>query len=171
MQHKQQPFRDWLGIGLLLRKIFHEIGEKKEDYQILAKGYCLECLALLARHMRLDKLERSHKLSETHRMAVEKAIKFIDENHRRKLSLSELAGNAFLSQYHFCRVFKAYTSYPPIKYLAMRRIEKARELLSDGTLTFADIAEKVGFSGPFHFSAAFKRQEGFSPLEYKKLLR
>lgn len=171
LQHNQQPFKDEMNIGLVLKKLVREINEKRTDYHILAKGYCLECLSLLARSIQRDKIGQNNKPSGRHYKAVEKTLKFIAENYQRKLSLEDFAKNVFFSPYHFSRVFKTYTAHSPVKYLNMHRIEKAKELLADENLTFSDIAARVGFSDPFHFSAMFKRMEGFSPLQYKKLVR
>lgn len=171
LRQNQQPFKDEMNIGLLLKKLIGEINEKRPDYRIMAKGYCLEILSLLARSIQSNKMNRDNKLSGRHCQAVEKTLKFIEENYQRKLSLEDFAKNVFLSPYHFSRIFKSYTSHSPVNYLNMRRIGKAKELLADENLTLSDIAARVGFSDPFYFSAMFKRMEGFSPLQYKKFLR
>lgn len=171
LQYNQEPFKDEMNIGLLLKKLVREINYKRTDYLILAKGYCLEILSLLARSIQRNKIGRDNKPSGRNYKAVEKTLKFIEENYRRKLSLDDFAKNVFFSPYHFSRIFKIYTAHSPVKYLNMRRIEKAKELLADENLTFADIAARVGFNDPFYFSAMFKRMEGFSPLQYKKLLQ
>ncbi|MFG2816960.1 helix-turn-helix domain-containing protein [Streptomyces sp. NPDC048410] len=42
------------------------------------------------------------------------------------------------------------------------------DLLRDADLSVANIAERVGYSGPFALSAAFKRERGVSPQEYRR---
>lgn len=171
VQYHQKPLKDRMNIGLLLKKLVKEINEKRSGYLLLAKGYCLECLSLLARFIQDKGVGRDGNLSGRNYKIVEKTVKFIEGNYSKKLSLKDMAGNVFLSPYHFSRIFKACASYPPIRYLNMRRVAKAKELLADENLTFADIAGRVGFNDPFYFSAMFKRLEGMSPLQYKKLLR
>ncbi|MFF9527285.1 helix-turn-helix domain-containing protein [Streptomyces achromogenes] len=42
------------------------------------------------------------------------------------------------------------------------------ELLRDPDLSVANIAQEVGYSGPFALSAAFKRERGVSPQEFRR---
>jgi len=170
-QDYKMPLQDKLNIGLLLKKLYKEIIEKRASYLILAKGYCLECLSLLVRLIQDEEIKKDNKPSSRNYKIVEKAIKFIEKNYQQKLYLTSLASNVYLSPYHFSRIFKAHTGYSPIRYLNMHRIENAKELLADENLTFSDIAIRTGFNDPFYFSAIFKKIEGFSPLQYKKLLR
>ena len=171
MQCRLQVFKDRLNIGLLLKRIFRSVCEKKTGYLLLAKGCCLECLSILAELIRGLESKRGDNPSARNYKTVEKVIGFIEENYQKKLSLKDMASNAFLSPYHFSRIFKLCTSHPPMRYLNMYRIGKAKELLADENLSSADIAELVGFNDPYYFSAIFKKLEGISPSRYKKLLR
>ena len=47
-------------------------------------------------------------------------------------------------------------------------LEKAREILTFTDLRSCEIAEKIGFSDPHYFSAAFKRATGLTPREYRE---
>lgn len=171
MQCRLQVFKDRLNIGLLLKRIFRAINEKKTGYLLLAKGCCLECLSLLAELIQSWESKSADNPSARNYKMAAKVIGFIEENYRKKLSLKDMAGNAFLSPYHFSRIFKLCASHPPMRYLNMYRIGKAKELLADENLSSADIAELVGFNDPYYFSAIFKKLEGVSPSRYKKLLR
>lgn len=52
-------------------------------------------------------------------------------------------------------------------YLRESRLALAADLLREPGTTLAAVASRVGFSTPFALSAAFKRERGISPSEYR----
>ena len=57
---------------------------------------------------------------------------------------------------------------PPGQYQIQIRLNKARRLLRNGTLSIAAIAEQLGFESIYYFSRLFKKKTGCSPLAYRK---
>lgn len=55
-------------------------------------------------------------------------------------------------------------------YLRDQRMERARTLLQDNSLTVAEIADQLGFSSPANFASAFRRQLGCSPVAFRRHL-
>jgi DNA-binding response OmpR family regulator len=55
-------------------------------------------------------------------------------------------------------------------YLRDQRMDRARMLLEDGTLTVAEISDQLGFSSPANFASAFRRQLGCSPVAFRQRL-
>ncbi|MDB5312349.1 MAG: marA [Gemmataceae bacterium] len=83
-------------------------------------------------------------------------------------SLGQLAAVARLSPYHFARQFKAATGLPPHQYVIARRVERAKQILQDGTgLSLAEVAAEAGFSDQSHFSHHFKRIVGVTPGQFR----
>ena len=87
----------------------------------------------------------------------------MNDNLPRKLTLSEIAGVANMSPDHFGRSFKAATGLSPYQYVIHRRVERAKRLLSDSSLTVAEVAVAVGFSNPSHLAHHVRRQLGVPP--------
>ncbi len=56
------------------------------------------------------------------------------------------------------------------KYLIERRIEQAKKLIENTTLSFADIAFRLGYASVQYFSSQFKRITGMTPASYRQLL-
>ena len=79
-----------------------------------------------------------------------------------------LAGLVDLSPYHFARAFKRSFGVPPHRYHVGRRIERAKALLRDRSVT--EVALAVGFAETSSFSAAFRRTTRATPQDYRRTL-
>lgn len=98
-------------------------------------------------------------------------LDYIEENLAREIGLRELAAVAQLSPFHFSRVFKRATGITPHQLVAQRRLDRARQMLSDGNLSLSEIALACGFANQSHFSAVFSRALGMPPGRYRALNR
>lgn len=96
------------------------------------------------------------------------AIRFMQQNLSRSLTLDNIAQSAHLSTTFFCRKFKQDTGYSPIDYFNHLRIQRACQLLHFSTLRINEVASQLGIDDPFYFSRLFKKQMGVSPVEYRK---
>ncbi len=97
----------------------------------------------------------------------EKIISYMYDNMHRDLSVSELASLAHLSNDYFSQLFRQTFFVSPVKFLNEMRIERAKELLSEGEMKITEVAEKVGFNDVSHFNKTFKKQVGYSPRKSK----
>ncbi|MCY1298112.1 Cupin [compost metagenome] len=79
--------------------------------------------------------------------------------------LAELAG---MSRFSFGRLFTKRTGQSPIDYLIECRMQLAAELLLDGRVSIALIAERVGYQSERAFRELFKKRFGMSPRSYAK---
>jgi AraC family transcriptional regulator len=73
-----------------------------------------------------------------------------------------------LSEFHFARLFKTATGDSPFRFVTRIRMERAKELLRKTLLPIFEIADRVGYQKPSHFSARFRAVFGFSPDAYRK---
>lgn len=81
------------------------------------------------------------------------------------LEMAELC-NMSLCQFH--RVFFRKTGYTPKRYLDMLKIKQSAELLCVDGLSVAEVASRLGYADPFHFSRRFKTMTGISPQSYRR---
>lgn len=70
----------------------------------------------------------------------------MDRSYAEPLDLSEMARTANCSRFHFLRAFQAAFGETPGRYLAQRRVERAKDLLRATNLTVTEICFRVGFS-------------------------
>lgn len=96
---------------------------------------------------------------------------FIAENYGRDLSLSELAGVARMSPFHFAREFKRTTGTSPHQYLIKFRIDRAKTLLAQSQLPLVEVGFRSGFSHQSHFTRLFHRITGTTPYSYRLMFQ
>lgn len=99
---------------------------------------------------------------------IEKAKEIMRSRFGSQLSYKEVAKELFISSSYFQALFKQETGTTFVEYLTELRIEKAKELLLDSTLTITEISFEVGISNPNYFSSIFKKAMGISAKEFRK---
>ncbi len=104
------------------------------------------------------------------RHKLRRAIAYINEHLEKNLTITEIAETVGMSPYHFARAFKQSTGIPPHRYLVERRIEQAKILLNQTDLSVAQIATRVGFATPSHFTTVFRKHLKTTPNAYRRSL-
>ena len=99
-----------------------------------------------------------------------RVLDFIEANLEGDLTVSRLASVACLSQFHFARAFKAAVGQSPHRHVSARRLERAKDLLSDADQSLADIALALRFSCQANFTRAFRQATGRTPAQYRRSL-
>lgn len=113
-------------------------------------------------------METDTQQAESLHNSVSDAIRYMNANMDRLLTLDEICDYIHLSKYHFCRLFRKSTNMSPFCYIVERRISKAKKLLLYTTLSISEIAEKTGFGSFSAFSNAFLKKEGVAPREFRR---
>lgn len=116
-------------------------------------------------------LKRSEEL-ELSRVGIvdrrlRRAIEFMHDNCARELSLAEIADAAYLSEFHFARLFKKISGTTPHAYLATLRIERARKLLAETDLAITEVGARVGYNSQSHFTKIFREATGITPHAFR----
>ncbi len=94
-------------------------------------------------------------------------LAFIEAHLDQPLTLAQLSQQASLSEFHFARMFRHSLGEAPHQYVMRRRMQRAKEMLADNSLSLTAIAFSCGFHSPSHFSNRFRQIHGVSPSVYR----
>jgi AraC-like DNA-binding protein len=98
---------------------------------------------------------------------MEKIIEWIRVNYNLRISVGEIARAFFYNPDYLSTVFRKYTGYPLMKYIAMVRISHAKNLLLNTSEGIKEIAYQVGFDDEKAFMKRFKQLEDVTPTTYR----
>lgn len=96
---------------------------------------------------------------------IQRAIDFIEDNIFENLKLEIIASQAYMSSFHFQRIFSIICGISIGDYIRNRRLTLASIEISSSNKKIIDIAFKYGYESPESFSRAFTRFHGFSPIK------
>jgi AraC-like DNA-binding protein len=100
-----------------------------------------------------------------HTRPVRRAIEYLREKLAEPLTLEELAAHSGLDKFHLCRAFRAQIGMPPHTYLTHLRIQRARQLLTQGVRA-SELAPRVGLYDQSQLTRHFRRIVGTTPARY-----
>ena len=104
-------------------------------------------------------------------LRVKRVLEFIEENLDKKISLKIITEYCRIGRSRFCELFKKEIGMTFKAYLKRRKIEKAKKLLKDDSLSIKEVSYKVGYKSIPTFCNDFKRFTGLSPSEYRARYR
>lgn len=99
--------------------------------------------------------------------AVRKSIEYIETFYGNPIKLADIASHSNISPHHLIKLFRKHVQQTPMRYLWNFRIQHGAELLRTTGLSVSEVAYRVGFQSPFHFSRNIKEEFGLSPKEYR----
>jgi len=100
---------------------------------------------------------------------LNRVLEFIHSNLDRNIHLEELAEAAAMTAYHFARLFKSTTGSSPHKYILQCRLERAKHLLRDASLSLSQVSLLCGFADQSHLTNVFRKFVGVTPSKYRSL--
>ena len=153
-------------IRRLLYEMQSELEQRGPEFELMAKVKLLTILVLLIREY--DYVNTAKSYSESAKFhGISRAMKYLDDNLEKQLTLDELAAKAGLNKTYFITLFRRLNGVTPWEYITARRIERATKLLkSDANIM--SVAKKCGFNSASNFNRAFRKATGLAPSEWKK---
>ena len=98
---------------------------------------------------------------------VREAISFIEKNYCYDISIEDIAAACGLDRSYFGKLFKREIGQSPQTFLITYRMIKATDMLLQTDLPISEIGQQVGYENQMHFSRAFKKYYGLSPLQWR----
>jgi AraC family transcriptional regulator len=111
---------------------------------------------------------RTHLRGGLSPAALRRVQVFVEASLERTIRLNDLAGRAGLSVYHFARAFRVSAGQTPGAFVEQRRIERAKQLITQCERSLAEIALECGFGTQSRLTTSFKRRTGFTPAEFRR---
>lgn len=154
------------------RDVAEELAADEAGKQMVVAALVEQTVVHLLR--RYAQAKRADELELTRAGLVDRrlrrAVELMQAQLDRELSLEEMAAAAYLSPFHFARLFKKATGTTPHAYLTALRLARAEILLAETDLSITEVAARVGYSSPSHFAKAFRQATGLAPRAFRTAL-
>ena len=103
------------------------------------------------------------------KMDISLVKSFLDEHYKEKLSLESVAGHFFIDKHYLARLFKEQYGVTLVTYLQQVRITHAKRMLRFTDKSIEEIGLECGIGELNYFSRVFKKLEGVSPSEFRRV--
>lgn len=146
--------------------------ESADTEEVLAEsGKNMESAIAYAKKMISQAIEiRDQNSGNKNRSILRTAVDFIDSHYMdEEISLNTVANVANVSSNHFSALFSQNMGQTFIEYLTTLRMNKAKELLRCTGMRSSEIAGEIGYKDAHYFSYLFKKTQGMTPSDYRKV--
>ncbi len=151
-------------VQTLIKALTAEMMASPDD--LLLSRACTDTLmCVLQRHFKPVASDR-----HLPRLNMDIVDQYILQHITRKISVMQLAGLVYLGESQFHLLFKAQTGMTPHHYVLQKRLDLAKQLLTESSLSLAQVAQSCGFGSQSSFTQAFSRCYGMPPAKYRKAL-
>jgi AraC family transcriptional regulator len=149
----------------LVERLWRESVEGLTKLEADALGSAL--VILLVRASRLGPQEpRSQTVSSSRRIG--RLLEYVEGHLADDISVSDLSHAAGIPITDVKLGLRAATGFSPWQFVLLRRVERAKSLLTASQRAMSEIALECGFSSSQHLATAFKKQVGTTPSAYRR---
>ncbi len=148
-----------------MKNIFYEFKNKKKGYISLIRKQLEIVLINIFRDFVFGK---PSKLTHEQKNIIEKFIGKLRESNYALEDYDKIIKDTGYCKLHFNRIFKEYSGVTIAQYIKEKRIELAKELLSETDKTVEEICVAVGYKDTANFYQIFKSATGISPRQFSK---
>ena len=149
-------------VSLYIKAIEAAVAQESGFQQLLAGivGRLLSLAYFYDRNSQFQESETALKIGQA---------KVMIQDHYMDLSPEEIASRLCISYSSFRKTFKEYTGFSPARYISEVRMSKAKELLTNTSMTIKEVAYLVGYNNHDYFFTAFRHLTGHTPAEYRAM--
>ena len=98
-------------------------------------------------------------------------LNYIDRNIEKPLTIASICEEFSISRSTFQNLFKSYLKVTPKRFIADKKLIKAKTYLLDNKYSISDVSKKMSYSSIYYFSRSFKNRYGLNPSDFIKLYR
>ena len=159
LQHLLQRLKWSYGCGNLYPLIQEEL------YAEIMQVMLLEEKLIRARMLEIPAVKKAVKIELGKRLI--NVVDYMYSHYSKEITLEALSEQAFLSKYHFLRLFKTYFGQSPHQFLTKIRINRAKDLLINTSNSIHQIAYAIGIQNPSSFTRLFNQKVGIGPNNFR----
>lgn len=148
----------------LMRTVIKAFTERRDAFELTCRGAMLQIFALLARHEPGRRSVEPKYLEELLTIAGR-----IQDDPRHNWTNDTVAEALRLEVSYAAKLFKQVHGMTPNKYIQYIRHQQAKTFLRETDMKISAISLAVGYDDFHYFSRSFKKLEGLSPLQYRKM--
>lgn len=150
-----------------MQSILREMQERDLEHQMVCQAYMNILVVQLMRNTETSMTQVSDSSHANRQCATIR--RYIDNHYKEPLTLDLLASEVNVNKYYLAHAYKEAYGISPINYMIARRIQAGKRLLIETDLSLSQISGILGFSSASYFSQSFRKAEGISPVEYRKI--
>ncbi len=128
----------------------------------------LECFLLSLIRATNDSISENDNVEIDNRFDVYEIVSYINDNYLEKATIDELSFMFGTNRSTLCKSFKEYTKKTITEYINAKKLECAKQIITQTTKTITEISEQLKFENIHYFTRFFKKHTGLSPVEYRK---
>ncbi|WP_028610143.1 helix-turn-helix transcriptional regulator [Paenibacillus harenae] len=151
----------------LMEQLVQEFTMRRTGYELVCKSLMLNILCQLMR----TSPSQSLAAASPHSAKLARLVEQIEAYPSGFWSNQSIADELQMSIDYSAKLFKQAIGLPPSEYVQSVRHREARRLLRETDMTIEQIGGQVGYPDIHYFSRLFRRHEGISASEYRKLSR
>lgn len=152
--------------NFFLDRIKQENNNYIDNSYEMMKAYLMQMFVTALRE--LDTVETSKESYTTWKEEISSEIKeYINRSGLKHLKLRDISKEMCISENHMNSIFKSVTGLTIAQYIDNQRINRAKLLLLNPSLTINDISSQLGYYDRYHFSKVFKKATGYSPGQFR----
>ncbi len=146
-----------------IENIYNALANRPQCYEMVVQRN-LNCIFEYINN-NFPKLSKSEstRIQINSQIRIQKMLSYIYEHYNETVTLEDIANSANISRSEAGRCFKTYMNRSPIDVLIQYRLQIARRMLEDKTLTLQEVSFACGFNSVNYFSRQFKKFYGVPP--------
>ena len=153
----------------LIGEIYTAFREKNVCFEMTVQRNISRIFEYICRNFESLPRSEESRIQLTAQIRIQKMLTYIYEHYADAVTLEDIAGAANISRSEAGRCFQTYMNCSPVDALIRHRLQTARRLLNETTLTLQEISYDCGFHSVNYFSRQFKKLYGYAPSKNRTL--
>ena len=153
----------------LIGEIYIALREQDVCFEMTVQRNISRIFEYICRNFESLPRSEESRIQLTAQIRIQKMLTYIYEHYADAVTLENIAGAANISRSEAGRCFQTYMNCSPVDALIRHRLQTARRLLNETTLTLQEISYDCGFHSVNYFSRQFKKLYGYAPSKNRTL--